>query len=253
MPAGQSGDVTEWPPVDPADTAAVATRRDELVAAVRDHANDVAHHLARLQGSDYGQATFETDSGEWTVKHEGGAVEYLRFDPGRGQTVYVVSTKRDPEPEALSAALSDYDAFVRAFNEYVASLDGTLDGVAPAFPTPATTEPVVEERARILGRVREVCDHMAGGLDRIESDDYGTFTARVEGTRWELNRERDRASYLRVGGENGVYLLSQYEAPAATDVRQYAPQFPAFVAAYNDHVADLAADLERVALGQPDP
>ncbi len=244
--------MTEWPPVDPADPEAVAARRDELVAAVRDHANDIAHHLARLQGSDYGRASFETGNGEWTIKHEGGAVAYLRFDPGRGETVYAVSTKRDPEPEPLSAALSDYDAFVRAFNDHVASLDGTLDGVAPEFPTPTTTEPVVEERERILGRVREVCDRMAGDLDRVESDDYGTFTARVGGTRWELHRERDRTSYLRVGGENGVYLLSQYEAPAAADLRQHAPQFPLFVAAYNDHVADLATDLERVALGQSD-
>lgn len=241
--------MTEWPPVDPADPEAVAARRDELVAAVRDHAGGIARRLARLQGGDYGRASFETDDGEWTVKHEAGELAFLRFDPGRGATVYVVSTKRDPEPEPLSAALADYDAFVRAFNDHVASLDGTLEGVRPAFPTPATTEPIVERRERILGRVRTACDRMAGGLDRVEADDYGTFTARVESTRWELRREHDRAAYLRVGGEDGVYLLSQYGAPAATDVRRYAPQFPAFVAAYNDHVAELAAAVERVSFG----
>lgn len=241
-------DVTEWPPRAPADATEVAERRDEVVAAVREHAGEIAHQLARLQGGDYGRATFETGAGEWTVKHEAGELAFLKFDPGRGAEVYVVSQKREPEPEPLATALADYDAFVRAFDEYVASLDGVLDDVGSDFPEPASTAPVVDERERILSRVRETCDRMAGELNRVESDEYGTFTARVEGTRWELKWERDRAAYLRVGGSGGVYLLSQYEPPAAADLRQYAPQFPAFVAAYNDHVADLAADLAGVDL-----
>jgi hypothetical protein len=236
--------VTERPEF--ADVEAVAERRDDLVAAVRDHAGEIAADLARLQGGDYGQETFETGTGEWTLKHEAGELAYLRFDPGRGATVYVVSTKREPEPEPLATALADYDAFVRAVDDYVTSLSGVFDGVDPEFPTPASTAPVVEERARILARVREVCDHMAGELDRVGSESYGTFTARLAGTRWELKYERDRASYLRIGGADGVYLLSQYGPPAATDVREYAPRFRDFVAAYNDHVAELERDLATV-------
>ena len=34
--------------IDVRDAAAVAERRDELVAAVRDHAGRIAYHLARL-------------------------------------------------------------------------------------------------------------------------------------------------------------------------------------------------------------
>jgi hypothetical protein len=41
---------------------------------------------------------------------------------------------------------------------------------------------------------------MAGELHRYEMDEYGTFAARVDGTRWELKREGSRTSYLRVGG-----------------------------------------------------
>jgi len=240
--------VTEWPPVDPADATAVAQQRDELVAAVRDHAGQVAYQLARLEGGDYGQADIETDRGEWTVKYEGGDLEYLRFSPSRGSDTYVISTKQPPEPEPLATALADYDAFVEGFNDYVASLDGVLDDVSTEFPEIATTDGVVAERDRVLGRVREICDQIARELQRYEGGDYGTFTDRIGGTRWELKWDTDGASYLRVGGSNGLYLLSQYEPPSAADIREYAPQFADFVDAYNDHVDELESDLGTVEL-----
>ncbi|MBX0324666.1 hypothetical protein EGH21_16690 [Halomicroarcula sp. F13] len=240
--------MTDWPPADPADATAVAERRDELVAAVRDHAGQIAYQLARLQGGDYGQATVETDGGEWTVKYEGGDLEYLRYDPGRGTEVYVISTKQPPEPDALADALVDYPAFVEGFRDYVDSLDGVLDDVATDFPVVATTDGIVGERDRVLGRIREVCDRIAGELQRYEGGDYGTYATRVDGTRWELKWEGARASYLRVGGTGGLYLLSQYEPPSAADIREYAPRFRGFVAAYNDHVAELESDLATVEL-----
>ncbi|WP_276270709.1 hypothetical protein [Haloarcula litorea] len=240
--------MTDWPPADPADASTVADRRDELVAAVRDHAGQVAYHLARLQGGDYGQADVETDRGVWTVKYEGGDLEYLRFDPDRGDEVYVVSTKRDPEPGPLADALADYDAFVAGFADYVDSLSGVLDDVSTDFPAVESTEGVVAERDRVLDRVREVCDRIAAELHRYEGGDYGTFATRVDGTRWELKWDRDGAAYLRAGGSNGVYLLSQYEPPSAADIREYAPRFAGFVDAYNDHVEDLESDLATVEL-----
>jgi len=232
--------VTDWPPAEPADAGAVAQQRDELVAAVRDHAG--------LQGGDYGQATIETDSGAWTVKYEAGDLEYLRFDPGRGDAVYVISTKQPPEPGPLADALRDYDAFVEGFRSYVRSHEGVLDDVSTEFPAVATTDGVVAERDRVLGRIREVCDRIAGELRRYEGGDYGTFTERVDGSRWELKYDENGASYLRVGGSGGLYLLSQYEPPAATDIREYAPKFRAFVEAYNDHVRELESDLGTVEL-----
>jgi predicted dehydrogenase len=234
--------------VDPADATAVAQQRDELVAAVRDHAGQVAYQLARLEGGDYGQADIETDRGEWTVKYEGGDLEYLRFSPSRGSDTYVISTKQPPEPEPLAAALEDYDAFVEGFNDYVASLDGVLDDVSTEFPEITTTDGVVAERDRVLGRIRDICDRIARELQRYEGGDYGTFTSRIQGTRWELKWDTDGASYLRVGGSSGLYLLSQYEPPSAADIREYAPQFAAFVDAYNDHVEELESDLGTVEL-----
>nr|WP_206043612.1 hypothetical protein [Haloarcula rubripromontorii] len=219
-----------------------------MVAAVRDHAGQVAYQLARLEGGDYGQADIETDRGEWTVKYEGGDLEYLRFSPSRGSDTYVISTKQPPEPEPLAAALADYDAFVAGFNDYVASLDGVLDDVSTEFPEIATTDGVVAERDRVLGRIREVCDRIARELQRYEGGDYGTFTERINGTRWELKWDTDGASYLRVGGSSGLYLLSQYEPPSAADIREYAPQFADFVDAYNDHVEDLESDLGTIEL-----
>jgi hypothetical protein len=56
--------VTDWPPVDPTDASAVADQRDELVAAVTDHAGQIAYQLARLEGGDYGQHTIETERAE---------------------------------------------------------------------------------------------------------------------------------------------------------------------------------------------
>ncbi|MBX0303788.1 hypothetical protein [Haloarcula salinisoli] len=240
--------MTEWPPADPADATAVAQHRDELVAAVRDHAGQIAYQLARLQGGDYGSATIETDRGEWTVKYEGGDLEYLRYDPGRGDEVYVISTKQPPEPGPLADALVDYDAFVAGFNDFVATHEGVLDDVATDFPEVAATDGVVAERDRVLDRIRDVCDRIARQLQRYEGGEYGTFTERVDGTRWELKWDEDGASYLRVGGTGGLYLLSQYEPPSAADIREYAPQFSAFVKAYNDHVAALESDLETVEL-----
>ncbi|WP_254271593.1 hypothetical protein [Haloarcula marina] len=240
--------MTDWPPVDPADATAVAERRDELVAAVRDHAGGLAYQLARLKGGDYGQKAVGTDRGEWTVKYEGGDLEYLRFDPKRGSEVYVVSTKQDPEPEPLADALVDYPAFVAGFNDYVHSMDGVLDDVVTDFPSVETTDGVVAERDRVLGRIREVCDRIAGELQRYEGGDYGSYATRVDGTRWELKWEGARASYLRVGGTGGLYLLSQYEPPSAADIREYAPRFRGFVRAYNDHVAELESDLGTVEL-----
>ena len=240
--------MTEWPPADPTDAESIANERDEWVAAVRDHAGQIAYQLARLQGGDYGQHAVETDSGEWTVKYEGGDLEYLRFSPQRGDDVYVISTKQPPEPAALADALADYDAFVAGFNDYVDSLDGVYDGIDADFPDIEPTDRIVAERDRILDEIREVCDHIAAELHRYEGGDYGTYTARVAGTRWELKWEADRASYLRVGGSNGLYLLSQYQPPSAADIREYAPQFREFVRAYNDHVRELEVSLEPIEL-----
>lgn len=237
--------MSEWPDFD--DAEAIVDRRDEYIEAVRDHAGRAAYQLARLQGGDYGQETFSTDRGEWTLKHEAGELQYLRFKSSKSE-IYLISTKQPPEPEALAEALSDYAAFVAAFNEYVRSLDGLLDGVKTEFPETETTDEIVAERDRILERVRETCNRMAGELHRYEGDEYGTFTARVSGTRWELKWEQGSVSYLRIGGSGGVYLLSQYGPPSATDLREYAPVFRGFVEAYNEHVAELESDLREISL-----
>ena len=230
------------------ETGDVAANRDEVVARVRDHAGTIARELAVLQGGDYGQETFTTPGGTWTVKYEGGALEYLRFEPTSGSEVYVVSTKQPPEPAELAQAMADYDAFVESYGEHVRSLDGVLDDVSTDFPEVASTDTVVAERDRIVGRIRAVADEIAGQLHRYDGTDYATFSVRAARTRWELKRDGSRVSYLRVGGEGGVYLVSQYGPPSPDDVREYTPKFPAFVDAYNDHVEELEADLAGVSL-----
>lgn len=232
--------------IDVRDVDAVADRRDELVASVRDHAGTIAYQLARLQGGDYGRTELSTAGGEWTVKHEAGELEFLLFSPKRGSDTYVVSTKRPPDPPGLATALDDYANMVAAWNDYVESLSGVLDGVTAEFPEPESTDGVVAERDRVLDAVRETCGVIAGEIHRYEGDDYGTFTARVDGDRWELKWDEGAVSYLRVGGSGGVYLLSQYEAPSAADVREYADPFAGFVEAYNEFVAELESDLTRV-------
>ena len=250
--------------LDRADVSSVADRRDEVVAAVGDHAGRLAYDLARLEGGDYGRRSFETDAGEWTVKYEAGDLEFLLFEPRSGPDTYVVSTKAAPDAEALAAALTDYDAFVGAYNEYVESLDDVLDGVLDGtggdgadgdgvcgdgpFPEPASTEEVVAERDRIVARIESCCETMAGELRRSEGGDYGTFTARVDAVRWELKWDADGTAYLRVGGSDGVYLLSQYGPPSALDVREYAPRFGGFVDAYNDHLDEVGGDLASIDL-----
>ena len=227
------------------ETADAAARRDELVAAVEDHAGKIARELAVLQGGDYGSREFDTARGTWTVKYDGGALQYLRFDDGRDD-IYVVSTHRPPDPESLAEAMRDYDAFVDAYNAFVERLDGVLDGVGTDFPAVVSTDAVVAERDRILDAVRSVCTDIAGHHHRIEGTDYGTFATRIDGTRWELKRDRDQVSYLRVGGEGGIYLLSQYQYPPASDVRELAPAVSDFVASFNEFVAEVSSGLSAV-------
>ncbi|WP_435196290.1 hypothetical protein [Natronomonas sp. EA1] len=225
-----------------------AERRNEVVSRVREHAGRIAYELARLQGGDYGQRSFSTKRGEWTVKYEAGDLEYLRYKGKSGGEVYVISTKQPPGPAELARAMADYDAFVAAYNEHVASLDGMLDSVDTEFPELESTEAVVAERDRIAETIRAVCDTMAGELHRYEGTDYGSYAARVGGSRWELKWEGDRASYLRVGGEGGVYLVSQYGPAGAPEVRRLAPEFGGFVEAYNEHVRGLELDLREIEL-----
>lgn len=223
-------------------------RRDEVVAAVREHAGGIARSLSRLEGGEYGRRSFTVEGGEWTLKYEDGGLDFLRFEGRAGLDVYVVSTKRAPEPEPLARAMEHYDAFVAAYDEYVESMQGVLDDISTEFSTPASAGDVVAERDRIVARVREVADEMAGELHRYEGAEYGTFARTVDGTRWELKWADGRMSYLRVGGTGGVYLLGQYGPPAAPDVREHAPDFAGFVDAYNDHVRELSDALATVSL-----
>ncbi|GGL47671.1 hypothetical protein [Halocalculus aciditolerans] len=243
--------MTESPDLDvPAVASAedAAARRDEVVAWVREHAGKMAYELARLQGGDYGRRSFKTEGGEWTVKYEAGELEFLRFEGRAGRDVYVVSTQQPPEPEGVAAAMKHYPDLVAAFNEHVASLEHVLDDVPDDVPEIASAEAVVAERDRLLSPVEEAADEMAAQLHRVESDDYGTYAATVNGTRWELKRDVDRASYVRVGGEGGVYLVSQYGPPSVSDTRRHAAGFRDFVDAFNDEIASLHADLDDVEL-----
>lgn len=233
-----------------ADVAAVddaVAARDETVARVREHAGQIARGLAILQGGDYGSETFDTDRGEWTVKYEAGALQYLRFSAS-GSDTYVVSTKQPPEPGALAEAMRDYDAFVESYNAFVERLDGVLDDVREDFPAVASTEAVAAERDRIVDRITAATDAMAGELHRAEGGNYGTYATRVNGTRWELKWEDGRTSYLRVGGEGGTYLVSQYGAPSARDVRAHADGVAGFVEAFNDEIRELGDALSTVEL-----
>jgi hypothetical protein len=234
--------------LDVADVSAVADRRAELLEAVAEHAGQMARDIARMDGSDHGRRLFSTDRGTWTIKHEAGELEFLRHEPRGGGEIYVVSMRSAAEPEELSRALEDYEAFVAAYNDLVARLAGLLDDVDADVPPVDSTGALVAERDRLIERIESCCERMAGELHRQEGSEYGTFAARVDGMRWELKRDGDRVSYLRVGGSSGVYLLSQYGPPSALDVREHAPQFGGFVDAYNDHVAELERDIDRIEL-----
>ena len=237
--------MTEGLEADVEDAGAIAQRRNELTARVRTHAGQMARELAVLQGGDYGQETFETDDGCWTLKYEAGDVQYLRFEPTSGAETHVVSSKQPPEPEPLERAMADYAAFVTAFNEYIASFDGLLAETPDEFPEIASTAELVAERDRISDRIRDVANAMACELNRYDGE-YGTYATTVAGQRWELKWDGDVASYLRVGGSDGTYLLSQYGPASAPDVRRLAGDVPAFVDAFNEHVDDLEADLSQV-------
>lgn len=237
--------MTEGLETDVAEAADIAERRDDLAARVRTHAGKLARELAVLQGGDYGRETFDTDGGTWTLKYEAGDVEYLRFDPKSGAETYVVSSKQPPEPEALETAMAEYGAFVAAFNDHITSFDGLLEDAPDEFPAVASTAELVAERDRIVAQIREVANAMAQELHRYDGE-YGTYATTVSGTRWELKWDGDVASYLRVGGADGIYLLSQYGPASAPEVHRLADDVVDFVAAFNEYVERLEADLSQV-------
>jgi len=227
-------------------TEELREQRDRVLAAVTAHAGEIARELALLEGGDYGRRTFRTDRGEWTIKYEAGRLEFLLFESKSGAETYVVSTKRPPEPKALFEAMKAYDAFVDAYNEFVDSREGILDEIDSEFPEVRSTDALVADRDRIVDAIREVATEIAQQCYRYEGTDYGTFSTTVDGTRWELNWEEGQVSYLRVGGEGGVYLLSQYSPPSAPDVRALANDVGRFVEAFNEWVTDLEVDLQNV-------
>ncbi|WP_049922658.1 hypothetical protein [Halopiger djelfimassiliensis] len=230
----------------------VARNRDAVVSRVRTQAGEIARELAVLTGGDYGRETFDTDSGSWTLAYEAGDVQYLRYEPRSGSETYVVSSKQPPEPAALDDAMDDYEAFVAAYNEHVASFEGLFTDVPDEFPEVASTAALAAERDRIVERIREVADAMASELHRYDGE-YGTYATTVTGTRWELKWDGDVASYLRVGGSDGTYLLSQYGPPSAPDVRRLVGDVGAFVEAFNEHVESVEADLSTVSFDELQP
>jgi len=227
------------------DAAEVATRRDEVADRVRTHAGQMARELAVLQAGDYGQETFDTDGGTWTLKYEAGDIQYLRFEPRSGSEIYVVSSKQPPEPGQLETAMADYENFVTAFNDHITGFDGLLDATPEEFPPIESTAELVAERDRIAKQIRTVADAIACECHRYDGA-YGTYATTVSGQRWELKWDGDVASYLRVGGSDGTYLVSQYGPAAAPDIRRLAPDVPAFVDAFNTYVDELEADLSHV-------
>ncbi len=238
--------MTDGLDTEPATTEALISQRDELLEAVRSHAGTIARELALLAGGDYGRHTFRTDRGEWTVKYEAGRLEFLLFEGRSGAETYVISTKQPPEPTALKEAMTDYDAFVAGYNAFVDSRDGLLADVDTVFPETRSTAEVVAERDRIVSAIQAVCTDIAQQCYRYEGTNYGLFSTTVDGTRWELKWEEGRVSYLRVGGEGGLYLLSQYGPPSAPDVRQLASDVSDFVDRYNAYTAELEADLSVI-------
>jgi len=231
-----------------ASTAEIRAHREQLLEAVAAHASEIARELALLEGGDYGRRTFNTDRGEWTVKYEAGRLEFLLFESKGGAETYVISTKQPPAPEPLAEAMADYTAFVASYNGFVESREGILDDVEAVFPGVRSTESVVADRDRIVAAIDEVATEIAQQCYRYEGTDYGMYTRTVDGTRWELKWEAGQVSYLRVGGEGGIYLLSQYSPPSAADVRALAGDVEGFVAAFNDWVNELEVDLATVSI-----
>jgi len=229
-----------------ATTAALRQQREAVLEAVTAHAGEIARELALLEGGDYGRRAFTTNRGEWTVKYEAGRLEFLLFESKGRAEAYVISTKQPPEPKALLDAMEEYDAFVAAYNDFVDSREGILDAVDTNFPEVTSTATIVEERDQIVAAIREVATDIAQQCYRYEGTDYGMFATTVDGTRWELKWEEGQVSYLRVGGEGGVYLLSQYSPPSAPDVRALAGDVERFVEAFNEWVDDLEVDLQQV-------
>lgn len=109
----------------------VRRRRDEVVAAVTDHADQIARELARLEGADYGQVTVDTDPASLAVASADDAVqERERVCSRVRETCDAMAAQlhrcASDDYGTFTAHVDGVPAFVDAFNDHVREVSEAL-------------------------------------------------------------------------------------------------------------------------------
>lgn len=223
------------------DTGSIEEKRDAAVEALADHLDDVADLVATVRDEKYGKFSAGVDGGTYVMKHNNGDAEWFRFEPDGGSEMYLLSTKSDPSPAALADGLEQYDAFVRAVNNWVeqqehglADADEYLSDTGDALDS-LDAETLLEHRDRVEQEAWDVANELAETIKSVTGKRYGTFAAEVDGAKWTLKYEEDgTAKYLQVGGD---YVLGR-DSPTPTTLAAVLGALPAFVDAVNSWLSE---------------
>jgi len=223
------------------DPGSIEEKRDTAIEALTDHLNDVADLVATVRDEQYGKFSAGVDRGTYVLKHNNGDAEWFRFEPDGGSETYLLSTKSDPSPAALADGLEQYDAFVRAVNNWVeqqeyglADADESLSDTRDALDG-LDTETLLEHRDRVEQEAWDVAHELAETIKGVTGNRYGTFSTEIDGTTWTLKYEEDgSAKYLQVGGN---YILGR-NSPTPTALATVLEALPAFVDAVNSWLSE---------------
>lgn len=242
------------------DAGSIEEKRDAAVEALADHLDDVADLVATVRDEKYGKFSAGVDGGSYVLKHNSGDAEWFRFEADSGGETYLLSTKSDPSPAALANGLEQYDAFIRAVNNWVeqqerglADVDDYLSDTGDALDS-LDAETLLEHRDRVEQEAWGVADELAETIKSVTGKRYGTFAAEVDGTTWTLKYEENgSAKYLQVGGD---YVLGR-DSPTPTTLAAVLEALPTFVDAVNgwlseqDEATQYRLTVEETA-AQPD-
>lgn len=224
-----------------ADADSIEDKRDAAVEALADHLDDVADLIATLRDEQYGKFSAGVNGGTYVLKHNNGDAEWFRFEPDGGGETYLLSTRSDPSPAALADGLGQYDAFIRAVNNWVeqqehglADADEFLSDTRNALDS-LDAESLLERRDCVEQEAWDVVHELAKTVKSVTGNRYGTFSTEIDGTTWTLKYEEDgSAKYLQVGGD---YILGR-DSPTPTALATVLEALPTFVDAVNNWLSE---------------
>ncbi|MEZ3117835.1 hypothetical protein RYH80_18110 [Halobaculum sp. MBLA0147] len=208
--------MAESEPSDP-----LETHREAVLEAVADQADPLATALATVHSGKYFTRTVQTPTGKYTIKAESGDPQWLRFEPGDEDDIYLISSRDGPEedPRKVARAVDDWEEFLTAVEDLLTAKAETAETARETLAEIDTTS-LEEASERALAARDDYVDTLESALtpiaeawQQISDDRYPSLKLKIgdDETLWELSIENGAPSYLRYGGRGGTYLYGDHD------------------------------------------